>query len=192
MKQPPRSIQQQLNEAIELLQGQEFAAAHAAFQALLKRQPRNFDVLHLGGIAAVQAGRAEEGVTLMRRALALVQIGQRDRLHLGAIAVAMPLLSAASGALAGLALAFGGPEIDAGARALAWAAVAASSTAFAWRSAVLVAVYRLAGFPAWAGPLFPAASVPVVRAFLEGAADLRSRVPVRWGGREYVLEPTDR
>ena len=113
-------------------------------------------------------------------------------LHLGAIAVAMPLLSAVSGALAGLALAFGGPEIDAGARALAWAAVAASSTAFAWRSAVLVAVYRLAGFPAWAGPLFPAASVPVVRAFLEGAADLRSRVPVRWGGREYVLEPTDR
>ena len=71
MKQPPRSTQQQLNEAISLLQRQEFAAAHAAFQALLKRQPRNFDVLHLGGIAAVQAGHAEEGVTLIRRALAI-------------------------------------------------------------------------------------------------------------------------
>ena len=71
MKETPRSAQQQFTEAVALLQAQQFAAAHTAFQVLLKRQPRNFDVLHLGGIAAVQAGRAEEGVTLIRRALAI-------------------------------------------------------------------------------------------------------------------------
>ena len=113
-------------------------------------------------------------------------------MHLAAFAVAMPAASALSGALAGAALAFGGPEVDDGARALAWIAVAAAAGALLWRSGVLAAVYALAGFPAWAGPLFPLASVPVVRAFLQGAADLRRRVPIRWGGREYVLEPTDR
>jgi hypothetical protein len=113
-------------------------------------------------------------------------------MHLAAFAVAMPAASALSGALAGAALAFGGADVDEGARSLAWAAVAASAAAFAWRSGVLVAVYALSGFPSWAGPLFPLASIPVVRAFLQGAADLRRRVPVRWGGREYVLEPTDR
>jgi tetratricopeptide (TPR) repeat protein len=71
MKQTPRTAQQQFTAAVALLQAQQFAAAHAAFQVLLKRQPRNFDVLHLGGIAAVQAGRAEEGLTLIRRALAI-------------------------------------------------------------------------------------------------------------------------
>jgi hypothetical protein len=113
-------------------------------------------------------------------------------MHLAAFAVAMPAASALSGALAGASLAFGGADVDEGARSLAWAAIAASAAAFAWRSGVLVAVYALSGFPAWAGPLFPLASIPVVRAFLQGAADLRRRVPVRWGGREYVLEPTDR
>jgi hypothetical protein len=29
----------------------------------------------------------------------------------------------------------------------------------------------------------------VAHAFLEGAADLVARRPVRWGGREYVLSP---
>ena len=62
----------------------------------------------------------------------------------------------------------------------------------AWRSGVLASVYGLCGFPAWAGPLFPVAAVPVVRAFLDGARDLRRRVPVRWGGRQYVLQPTER
>ncbi|MFN9096605.1 MAG: tetratricopeptide repeat protein [Alphaproteobacteria bacterium] len=71
MREAPRTAQQQFAEALALLQAQQFAAADAAFQALLKRQPRSFDVLHLGGIAAVQAGRPEEGVTLIRRALAI-------------------------------------------------------------------------------------------------------------------------
>jgi hypothetical protein len=32
----------------------------------------------------------------------------------------------------------------------------------------------------------------VIAILLEGARDLRARIPVRWGGREYVLEPNDR
>jgi tetratricopeptide (TPR) repeat protein len=71
MREAPRTPQQQFAEALALLQAQQFAAAHAAFQALLKRHPRHFDVLHLGGVAAVQAGFLEEGVTLIRRALAI-------------------------------------------------------------------------------------------------------------------------
>jgi tetratricopeptide (TPR) repeat protein len=94
MRDAPRTLQQQFADALSLLQAQQFAAAHAAFQAMLKRQPRNFDVLHLGGIAAVQAGHPEEGVTLIRRALvinprhaaaqgnlgfALIRLGQYDK-----------------------------------------------------------------------------------------------------------------
>ena len=35
------------------------------------------------------------------------------------------------------------------------------------------------------------AAIAVAGFFLRGAAELRARTPVRWGGREYVLEPTD-
>ena len=71
MKQPPRIIQQQIAEAIALLQQGQFAEAEAALLAILKRDPRNFDALHYAGVAAVQAGRLEEGATLIRRALAI-------------------------------------------------------------------------------------------------------------------------
>jgi tetratricopeptide (TPR) repeat protein len=71
MKQPSRAIQQQLAEAIALLQRRDFAAAQAGFLAILNRDPRNFDALHYAGVAAVQAGRLEEGATLIRRALAI-------------------------------------------------------------------------------------------------------------------------
>ena len=112
--------------------------------------------------------------------------------QLAAVALALPAARIASACLAGAALAWGtAAEVDAGARALAWAAVGAAAAATAVRACVLVGVYRLGGFPAWAGLLFGAASAAVAAILLEGARDLRARVPVRWGGREYVLEPTD-
>jgi hypothetical protein len=55
-----------------------------------------------------------------------------------------------------------------------------------------VGVYRLGGFPAWSGLAFGPAAAAVVAILLEGARDLHARIPVRWGGREYVLEPNDR
>ena len=112
--------------------------------------------------------------------------------QLAAVAIALPAARVASGCLAGAALAWGAPEsVDAGARALAWCAVAAAVAATVVRACVVTGVYRLGGFPAWAGLLFGAAAASVAAILLEGARDLRARVPVRWGGREYVLEPTD-
>jgi hypothetical protein len=114
---------------------------------------------------------------------------RQQAVQIGTLGIALPSLSALSGALAAAALAIGGPELDEGAHALGRAAVAAAAAAALWRSAVLAGSYRAMGFPAWAGPLFPAASVPVVGILRRGAHDLAARVPVRWGGREYVLTP---
>ncbi|MCA3415792.1 MAG: tetratricopeptide repeat protein [Roseomonas sp.] len=69
MKQPPKAISRKLAEATALLQQGEFAAARAAFGAVLKFDPRNLDALHFAGIAAAQMGHLEEGEALIRRAL---------------------------------------------------------------------------------------------------------------------------
>ena len=59
------------------------------------------------------------------------------------------------------------------------------------RTAVLAATYRAAQFPVWSALFWSPASIAVAGFFLRGAAELRARTPVRWGGREYVLEPAD-
>ncbi|MFM7611908.1 MAG: tetratricopeptide repeat protein [Alphaproteobacteria bacterium] len=69
MKQPPKAISRKFAEATALLQRGEFAAARAAFGAVLKFDPRNFDALHFAGIAAAELGHLEEGEVLIRRAL---------------------------------------------------------------------------------------------------------------------------
>ncbi|MCA3348960.1 MAG: tetratricopeptide repeat protein [Roseomonas sp.] len=69
MKQPPKAISRKIAEAIVLLQRGEFAAARAAFGAVLKFDPRNFDALHFAGIAAAELGHLEEGEAFIRRAL---------------------------------------------------------------------------------------------------------------------------
>jgi tetratricopeptide (TPR) repeat protein len=71
MKPPPRPVKQQIAEAIALFQQGRTADAEAGFRAIMKHDPKNFDALHLAGVAAAMAGRLEEGVTLMRRALAI-------------------------------------------------------------------------------------------------------------------------
>ncbi|MFO0200060.1 MAG: tetratricopeptide repeat protein [Alphaproteobacteria bacterium] len=71
MKPPPLPIKQQLAEAIALFQQGRTADAEAGFRAIMKRDPKNFDALHLAGVAAAMAGRLEEGVSLIRRALAI-------------------------------------------------------------------------------------------------------------------------
>jgi chlorobactene glucosyltransferase len=53
----------------------------------------------------------------------------------------------------------------------------------------LAFLHRLFGAP-WRGAwLHPIASLEVARWLLDGARMLERRVPVRWGGRQYVLEP---
>jgi tetratricopeptide (TPR) repeat protein len=45
------------------------ADAETIYQSVLRRQPGNHEVLHLAGLLAVQAGRAEQGVALIGKAL---------------------------------------------------------------------------------------------------------------------------
>ncbi|MFO0962371.1 MAG: glycosyltransferase family 2 protein [Phycisphaerales bacterium] len=106
--------------------------------------------------------------------------------------VLLPALRTLALALAALVLlgAVGDPG-DAGLRTAAWIAGALAAGAYLLRTLVLGAVYAAAGFPRWSILLYPAAAAAVARIFLAGARDLLARVPVRWGGRQYVLEPTD-
>ena len=71
MTPPPSPGQPQLSEAIAFLQQGQFAAAEAVLLAILKRRPRDFDALHLSGVAAVEAGRLDEGIPRIRRAIAI-------------------------------------------------------------------------------------------------------------------------
>ena len=116
---------------------------------------------------------------------------REQAVQLAAIAGLLPALRVLSGILAAAALLWGTPDqVDDGARALAQAALVAAVAATAWRALVLVGIYRTGGFPSWAGPLFGLGAAGVVRILWEGASDLERRLPVRWGGKEYVLEPT--
>ena len=49
-------------------------------------------------------------------------------------------------------------------------------------------IYRLGGAPTWAVITYPWGSWIVGRMMLRAASDLKHRRPIRWGGREYVLE----
>lgn len=71
MTLPPRPKPPSLQDAIALLQQGQFNAAEAALLALLQRDPRSFDALHLAGVAAVEAGRLAEGMPRIRRAIAI-------------------------------------------------------------------------------------------------------------------------
>jgi tetratricopeptide (TPR) repeat protein len=71
MKSPPGTRPPQFAQAIALLRQGKLAAAEAACHAILKRDPRHFDALHLAGMLATQAGKIEEAVSCLRRALAI-------------------------------------------------------------------------------------------------------------------------
>lgn len=49
-------------------------------------------------------------------------------------------------------------------------------------------IYGLCGAPRWAVITYPWGSWIVGRMMLHAASDLKHRRPIRWGGREYVLE----
>lgn len=53
----------------------------------------------------------------------------------------------------------------------------------------LMRIYGLSGAPKLAAFGFPVGSVQVGRIMLEASSDLRAGRPIRWGGREYVLDP---
>ncbi len=53
----------------------------------------------------------------------------------------------------------------------------------------LARAYALGGAPRWAALCYPVGAWLVAKAMLHGAGDLVQRRAVKWGGREYVLEP---
>jgi len=77
--------------------------------------------------------------------------------------------------------------------AATWAMVALSLSVGAYGASklTLLGAYRACAFPLWTVFLYPVGCTAVAGIFLQGARDLRVRRPVRWGGREYVLEPTN-
>lgn len=53
-------------------------------------------------------------------------------------------------------------------------------------------IYSLGGAPRIASLLYPVGCWFVARVMYEGARDLTNRTPIRWAGKEYILEPRDR
>ncbi len=72
-----------------------------------------------------------------------------------------------------------------------WIAVGVGGGALLLQAAALATVYRMGRQPVWAVMLFPIGAYEVWRVMRWASKVLRSGEPVRWGGREYVLEPRD-
>jgi len=107
---------------------------------------------------------------------------RRHALRLLFVAIGDPALRLA-GAIVGAALVIEGHAW--------WGAVAfvPAILSAAVKGAALAWAYRLAGAPAPAIALHSWATVRVAGILYAGARDLVNRRPVRWGGREYILEP---
>lgn len=57
------------------------------------------------------------------------------------------------------------------------------------QTVALGSIYRMSRSPLSGALLYPIGSAIVAKAFWDGASDLLSGRPIRWGGREYVLTP---
>jgi tetratricopeptide (TPR) repeat protein len=71
MQRPLTNADKKFREAIALLQKGDVAAAEIACLATLRIDPEHVDALHLSGLAATQAGRANEGISRLQRAAQL-------------------------------------------------------------------------------------------------------------------------
>jgi protein O-GlcNAc transferase len=67
----PTQLQARLVEALAHHQRGELRAAETLYREVLLEQPRCFDALHLSGVAATQRGAFDEGIALIRRAIAV-------------------------------------------------------------------------------------------------------------------------
>ena len=83
MKPPASNGQSLLAEGVALMHQGQFAEAEAAFLDLLKREPRNANAWYFIGLTLAQAGRLEEGVGHLRRAITLELGNALFQLNLG-------------------------------------------------------------------------------------------------------------
>jgi tetratricopeptide (TPR) repeat protein len=79
----PQNASAQFLSAIALLKQGNPAAAEAACLAVLKREPRHADALHLAGLLATQLGQLDEGINRLRRAVAIKPKDAAIHGHLG-------------------------------------------------------------------------------------------------------------
>ena len=74
---------------------------------------------------------------------------------------------------------------------LGWATLILGSAGLVSQVVALLAVYRVARQPLWTVLLFPIGAWEVASVMRWADRTLSKREPVKWGGREYVLEPLD-
>jgi chlorobactene glucosyltransferase len=73
--------------------------------------------------------------------------------------------------------------------AVGWGAVAVVVVGLLVQAIALGLVYRMSRTPLSGALLYPLGAFLVAKALWDGASDLESGKPIRWGGRAYVLEP---
>lgn len=66
---PTPPLQLKVQQALALHQQGRIPEAQALYREVLQTQPREFDCLHMLGVAALQTGQSEEGLRLIRQAL---------------------------------------------------------------------------------------------------------------------------
>lgn len=116
---------------------------------------------------------------------------RRQAMQVLAGGVLLPAARTAALLLAGaILLGWCGDAADGGLHATAIAGLALAAFAYVTRTVVLAGIYGAAGFPRWSAPFYTLGAAAVARIFYGGAHDLEAGVPVKWGGRQYVLEPT--
>ncbi|MFM0630219.1 tetratricopeptide repeat protein [Paraburkholderia xenovorans] len=67
----PQQLDSMLRQAVALQRHGAFAEAEELYREILELKPRHFDALQLLGALTLQAGRVQEGVELLRKALAI-------------------------------------------------------------------------------------------------------------------------
>jgi protein O-GlcNAc transferase len=70
-KQFTASVQAKLEQGLALQQQGRFIEAEFFYAEVLRHAPKNYNALHLLGVLAVQTGRAQRGVELIRKAIKL-------------------------------------------------------------------------------------------------------------------------
>lgn len=78
-----------------------------------------------------------------------------------------------------------------GGNALGASLIAAAIAAGLVQLLVLMRIYAHSTAPITAAVYYPIGAWVIARAMFDGARDLTSGRPIRWGGREYVLKPRD-
>jgi tetratricopeptide (TPR) repeat protein len=86
-----------LQTALKLHQAGRFSEAVLAYRAVLAQAPRNFDALHLLGVALTQSGKAAEGLPLLKQALKLNPASTPCKLNLANALLETGDFAAASG-----------------------------------------------------------------------------------------------